>query len=155
MQMILTGLGRVSLEKWLTFPPTKDSPYRWLGLSSQSLWSVLFLECLGHWRHQLRSHTEEATQLGAGPPEMTVFRRHAGGRKWLSLVGPLCWPLGVASIKEGVAEDVKEAKSVLNFFSGNPISWSISYLLFPFRSLALSQTILWWDGRGWCTAVIT
>lgn len=47
-----------------------------------------------------------------------------------------------------MAEDVKEAESVLNFFSGNPISWSTSYLLFPFRSLALSQTVLWWDGRG-------
>lgn len=154
MQMTLTGLVRLSLEKWLTFPPTKDSPYRWLGLSSQSLWSVLFLEGLGHWRHQLRSHGRGST-VGSWAPRDDSAPETCWGRKWLSLVGPLCWPLGVASIKEGVAEDVKKAESALSFFSGNPISWSINYLLFPFRSLALSQTILWWDGRGWCTTVIT
>ena len=51
--------------------------------------------------------------MRAGQPEVTELCRHAVGRKWLSLVGPLCWPLGVASVKEGVAEDVKEAESVL------------------------------------------
>ena len=56
------------------------------------------------------------------------------GRKWLSLVD-------VASIKRvGVmAEDVKEKESVfrgLSFCSGNPIRWTINYLLSPIQILA-------------------
>ena len=65
-------------------------------------------------------------------------------RKWLSLVD-------VASIKRGVTEDVKETESVfrgLNFCSGNPIRWTINYLLFPFRSLPLSQKNFWQNVGG-------
>lgn len=143
MQMIFTGSVRLSLENWLTFPPAKDSPRRWPGLSSGSLWSVLFLECLGHWRHQLRSLPEEAARLRAGYPRMTCC-----GEEMLSLVEPLCWPLGVASVEEGVAEAVQDVESAQKprFRSGNLVSWPINCVLFPLRSLALSQRILWWEG---------
>lgn len=132
MQMTLTGSIRVSLEKWLTFPHGKDSPYPWSGLVSQSLWSVFSLSCLGHWGYQFRSHTQEAANLRAGHPEMMMFCRMLG-RKWLSLVD-------VASIKGRVmAEEVKGTESVfrvLSFYSGNPIRWTISYLLSPIQILA-------------------
>lgn len=133
MQMTLTGSIRASLEKWLTFPHGKDFPQPWSALFSQSLWSVSSLSCLGHWGHQFRSHTHKAAYLRARHPEMVTFCRMLG-RKWLSLVD-------VASIKRvGVmAEDVKEKESVfrgLSFCSGNPIRWTINYLLSPIQILA-------------------
>ena len=130
MQMTLTGSIRVSLEKWLTFPHGKDSLHPWSGLFSQSLWSVSSLSCLGHWGYQFRSHTQEAVNLRAGHPEMMMFCRMLG-RKWLSLVG-------VASIKRqgdgrGCQESVFRG---LSFYSGNPIRWTINYLISPIQILA-------------------
>lgn len=150
MQIILTVSVRLSLEKRLPFPHRKDFPHPWPGLSSESLWSVFFPGSLEWWRHWLSSHTDQAAHLKAGHSAMTVLCSNARGGNGF-FCWELCWPLSVASTKEGVAENVKEAESVfrdLNFCSGNPISRTINYLLCPFRSLSLSQmAILWWDRR--------